>query len=372
MGLPPELVTVNSYLHDGKLFEADKLCRHFLRSNTKHVEGMRLLAQVLERTGVLTDAEFLLETALEINPSNMSVRYDYANLELRMQKFERAFSATTHLVEQQPEDLAYQALHANACAGVGRHEEAIEIYDHVISASPGQSVLLVMRGHAQKTIGRLDDAISSYRDAYALRPDYGDAFWSLANTKSYRFTEAELRHMQSQVERPQTDHDDLVHLCFALGKGHEDRGEFADSFSCYERGNSLKQASVRHRPEFLAIRAAEQKRICNHEFFAERAGCGSNDPAPIFVVGLPRAGSTLIEQILASHSQVDGTMELPNIISLAQRLRGGPGERLSGQTQETPRYPAILADLEHSYFQRFGEQYIEDTQVYRQGAALFH
>ncbi len=369
LSLPEELVTVNSYLHENKLFEADKLCRYFLRSHKQHIEGMRLLAQILERTGVLTDAEFLLETALELAPDNHSVRFDHANLMLKMQKFGRAFEQTTRLLEIQPEDPACQALHANACAGVGEHAQAIELYSRVIEANPGQNALLVMRGHAQKTIGRLDDAVRSYRQAYNNNPAYGDAYWSLANTKSYRFTDHELKQMQTQAEQPASGGENRIHLYFALGKAFEDRGKFAESFTFYEKGNSLKQASARHKPEYLAIRTSEQIRVCTTALFDRHAGCGFDDPAPIFVVGLPRAGSTLIEQILASHSQVDGTMELPDIISLVQRLRGGP-QQLAGSA-DPPKYPAILDELAHDYFERFGRQYIDNTQIHRRGAPFF-
>ena len=368
LSLPPELVSVNSYLHENRLFEADQLCRDFMRRNQQHIEGMRLLAQIGERLGILTDAEFLLETGLALAPENTQLHFDYANLLLKMQKFEKACAQTTALVDMFPNNLQVVSLHANALAGVGEHRQAIAAYNQVIEAAPDQNTLLVMRGHAQKTIGQLADAVVSYQAACAMKPNYGDAWWSLANTKSYRFTDAELAQMATHSEDPNTAPDDEVHLCFALGKGWEDRQDYQQAFEWYQRGNALKQASVKHKIEFVALRASEQKRVCTQQFFEHRKHVGCADPAPIFVVGLPRAGSTLIEQILASHSQVDGTMELPNLIALAQRLRGGPGER---STTDTPRYPEILQELDRPYFQRFGEQFIKDTQVYRQTAPFF-
>lgn len=365
LALPPELVTVNSYLAEGKLFEADRLCRHYLRDHKTHIEGMRLLAEIGVQVGVLTDAEFLLETALELAPENDRVRYDFANLMLRMQKFEKAYEQTKKLTARS-DDLRYRALHANALAGVGDQVGAIESYDHVIANSPNQNQLLVMRGHAQKTIGELKAAVDSYRQAYEIKPDYGDAFWSLANTKAYTFSEEEIAQMTRHESEAAIEAEDRIHLCFALGKAYEDRADYANSFEFYERGNALKQQSVAHKPEFLAIRASAQKTVCTEAFFAQRAQVGHDDAAPIFIVGLPRAGSTLLEQILSSHSQVDGTMELPNIISLAQRLRGtGP------QQEERPRYPQILSELDFDYFKRFGQQFIEQTQVYRGNAPFF-
>jgi len=363
--LPKELRSVATFIHDGRLHKADRLCRHYLQSHKQDVEGIRLLASIGERLELLADAEFLLETALELAPNHGRCRSDYANLLLRMQKFERAHEQTQRLVAERPEDLACLALHANAKAGIGKHEQAIALYDRVIARSEGQHRLHVMRGHAEKTIGRLEAATASYAQAYALQPDHGDAFWSLANTKTYRFTEAELAHMQDYADRAHTALEDRVHLCFALGKAHEDRAEFEASFRRYEQGNALKQGSAKHSAEQLAARAQAQKAVCGPALFAGAQDAGCPAPDPIFIVGLPRAGSTLLEQMLASHSAVDGTHELPNILSLANRL----GRSLDGTLGQ--RYPAVLAELDHDYFRRFGERYIEDTRVYRAGAPRF-
>ncbi len=367
--LPDELLGVLSLVNEGKLFKADQLCRHYLRSHQQHVEGMRLLAMIGEQLGVLMDAEFLLETALALAPGHSRVRYDYANLLLKMQKFEKARAETAELIALDPANLRYLALHANALAGVGEHEAAIAAYNTVIGERPGQFVLHVMRGHAEKTIGRLQDAIRSYRSACAMEPLYGDAFWSLANTKTYRFGPDEIEHMRRAEADERIGVDDRIHMCFALGKALEDAAEYEPSFTYYERGNLLKQGVVKHRRDFLEQRVQAQMAVCTAELFAARqdAGCPARDP--IFIVGLPRAGSTLLEQILASHSMVDGTLELPQIIALSQRLRGPLGQ--TAEIEKNPRYPKILAELDPDYFRRFGEQFIEETRVYRQGAPMF-
>ncbi|MEM8767774.1 MAG: sulfotransferase [Pseudomonadota bacterium] len=367
--LPEPLLGALSLFNEGKLFKADQLCRHFLRKNQQHVEGMRLLAMIGEQLGVLLDAEFLLETALELEPEYTRLRYDYANLLLKMQKFEGARAETETLVAGDPGNLRYLALHANALAGVGDHEAAIAAYSTVINARPGQFVLHVMRGHAEKTVGRLEDAIRSYHQASELQPLYGDAYWSLANTKTYRFSAVEIEQMRSAEADARIGVDDRIHVCFALGKALEDAGAFEESFTYYERGNILKQEIVKHRRDFLEQRVAAQKAVCTAALFAARKGAGCPAPDPIFIVGLPRAGSTLLEQILASHSMVDGTLELPNVIALSQRLRGPIGQ--AAESERNPRYPGILAELEPDYFRRFGEQFIEDTRVYRQEAPRF-
>jgi len=366
--LPPPLVAVNSFINEGKFFKADQLCRHFLRDNKQHIEGMRLLAKVGEQLDVLADAEFLLETALAIAPDNNRVRYDLANLLLKMQKFETALMHTAELVKTSPENLVFLSLHGNATAGVGDHAGAISIYNEVIDSAPNQHKLHVMRGHAEKTIGHLANSIRSYRKAFEIQPDYGDAFWSLANTKTYQFTKDEIEHMVQFEQSETISTEDQTHLCFALGKALEDRGNFDQSFSYYERGNDLMREEVRHRATNLNIRTQAQMDVCTADLFKQKSKVGFDAPDPIFVLGLPRAGSTLIEQILASHSQIDGTMELPNLIWLAQRLRGSSHlEEESG----SPRYPQILTELDDTYFHRFGEQFIEQTRIYRESAPFF-
>ena len=363
--LPRELQSVSSYLHEGRLQRADRLCRHFLQTRKTHVEGMRLLAEIRDKLEMFGEAEFLLTTALELDPKHERSRSDLANLLLKMQKFELAHEQTAQLARQFPDNHAYLSMHANAKAGIGEQQQAIELYNQVISQTKGQHRLHLQRGHAEKAIGKLDAATASYKRAYELAPDYGDAFWSLANTKTYRFTDQEIRHMRTQVDSADIGLEDRIHLCFALGKALEDRKEHGQSFECYERGNALKQASVKHDPENLAKRLGAQREVLTETFFNTRTHTGSNAPDPIFIVGLPRAGSTLLEQILASHSQIDGTLELPNMIALANRLDRGKLQK------EGVGYPRILETLDLDYFKRFGEQFIKDTQVHRQGAAFF-
>ena len=366
--LPVELASVSSFIHEGKLYKADRLCRHFLRRNKQHLEGMRLLASIGEQLGVLADAEFLLETSLELAPDHDRSRYDLANLLLKMQKFEKALEQTHWLVESSPGNPAFQSLHANALSGVGRHEEAIDVYDRVIGRSERQQALYVMRGHAEKTIGRFADAIASYRRACGIRDDYGDAWWSLANTKTYSFTDGEIARMKQAESLATISPDDRIHMCFALGKALEDRHLFAESFVYYERGNALKREGLGRKPAHLNIRIQAQIDTCSRRLFQEREGAGCPAPDPIFILGLPRAGSTLLEQILASHPEVDGTTELPNIIALAQKLRASASPAEEG---DEPGYPRILQELDPEYFARFGEQYIEQTRVYRQAAPRF-
>ena len=367
--LPRELVSVSSMTHEGKLYKAEQLCRNFLRTHKHHVEAMRLLAAIGNELGIFTDAELLLDSCLEFDPDHDHARYDYANLLLKMQKFESAYKQTRILVRKQPGNLAYRSLLANAAAGIGDHKRAIDEYNNVLKKSPRQNNMIVMRGHAEKTIGDLDAAIRSYKSAYKLKPDYGDAFWAMANTKNYRFTDGEIEHMAKYEASEQTSLDDRIHICFALGKALEDRDEYKGSFGYYSRGNALKNESVKHKSTHLNMHTSAQMDVYTADFFANKKNVGCPAADPIFIVGMPRAGSTLLEQILASHSSVKGTYELPNIIALVQRLRGS--HELVEQSGSTPKYPHMLTEIEDDYFRRFGEQYIEDTRLYRLGANYF-
>ena len=365
--LPRELLTVISYMSEGRLVDAERLCKYFLQSNKTHVEGMRLLAEIATRTRVFEDAEFLLESAVEFEPDHMQARVQYANILLRTQKFDKAWDQARMLLDAHPDDTdTILALYASACMGVGKNEEAMDCYRKLMEAHPENHFFPLSLAHVMKSDGDLEGAVENYRKSYRLKPDHGDAFWSLANTKSYKFTDDEVKRMRLAESSSDTGADDRIQLCFALGKSAEDAADFETAFRYYDTGNALQKEKTHHHEKPLAIRTDAQIEICTPELFAEREGVGHPAPDPIFIVGMPRAGSTLLEQILSSHSQVDGTMELHNILNLAKRLRGRHDAE-----DGTPRYPKILTELEHDYFRRFGEQFIEQTQAYRGDAPFF-
>jgi tetratricopeptide (TPR) repeat protein len=363
--LPPALLSVRNMISEGKWFKAEQLCRHFLQQQPKHVEAMRLLADLGVKSEVLDDAEFILESAVAFEPDNALARFDYMNVLYRRQKYADALAQSSLLLAAEPDNQAYSTAHANQCVAVGRFDEALAIYDQVIAAMPNAPELHLLRGHALKTIDRTTDAIGSYQRAYGARPDFGDAYWSLANLKTYRFSDTEVAAMQLQLDRSETPVDDQVHLSFALGKAHEDLKEYQAAMQYYEGGNLKRKQQLRYSAEKMTETLGLQQSVCTPELFAQHAGAGCAAPDPIFIVGLPRAGSTLLEQILASHSQVDGTLELPNISALAHRL---DGRRM---VDDTPKYPARLLDLSAAQLRQFGEAFISDTQIHRQGAPFF-
>lgn len=365
--LPPALQAVKSHLNRDNLDAADQICREHLQQHKQDVEGMRLLAEIAIKAKILDDAEFILESAVTFEPNHIGARFDYANLLIKRQKFGLAHDIAQTLDNEHPGNKQFRTLLAATLTGIGETESGAMLYRELMNEYPSLHHLNLLLGHAEKTIGRLPSAIEAYQKLYKKIPDFGDAFWSLANTKTYRFTDAEVAHMQDYRERPQTSSIDKVHLNFALGKALEDRAEFDAAFQAYSLGNEQNKELLKYQAPEIQRRIDRQIKVCTAELFAKLEGVGAVAPDPIFVVGLPRAGSTLLEQILASHSQVDGTLELSNILGLSRRLRG----RNKQSADEEPQYPRILGELDRDYFRKFGEQYLEDTKVFRQGAPFF-
>ncbi len=363
--LPTAIVTARSMFADGEIEAAESMVRRYLLEHGDHIEGMRLLAQIGMKLDVLDDAELLLESVLEQAPDYRPARYDYAQVLLQRHKHRQAREQIRMLREEEPDERAYRMTQATLATELGECEQALREYRRLLEETPDHAELHLSMAHTLKTLGRQQDAVEAYRRAAQVRPGYGDAYWSLANLKTYRFTDEELVSMRAAEAAPRTALADRFHLCFALGKALEDRGEYAESFSYYERGNALKKSECRYRPEFIERNTRLQIEVCTAELFAARRGWGDPSNAPIFIVGLPRAGSTLIEQILASHSRVEGTMELSDIPRLAQSLQG----RESGG--DRPRYPGVLAELPAEDFKRFGVRYLADTALYRSGKPRF-
>ena len=361
--LPRELVAVTHHLHEGRPLRAEEICRHFLRRNPRHVEAMRLLAQIGLRLGILDDAEFLLESAVAFEPDNIQVRLDYMDVLRKRQKFERSRDEAEALYRRDPESPLFQSHLAIESMQTGDYTRAFELFDAVLAKLPDDPATLTSRGHALKTTGQQDEAVASYRAAIAAKPDHGDAYYALANLKTYRFTEGEIAAMREQVARPEIAFMDRVHLTFALGKAHEDREEYEASFGFYEEGNALKRRQTRYDADRMSEELKAQEEVCTSDLFAAKQGAGDRARDPIFILGLPRAGSTLLEQILASHSQIDGTLELPNVLALAHRLRG----RKAGQS----RYPQVLHDLTLEQLTGFGRDFLANTRIHRQGAPFF-
>ena len=363
--MPREVLRAAGLFADGDLFAAETILRAYLQNGGDHVEGLRILARIRHQRGFLSEAERLLDSVAKRTPELWAGRLDLVRVLIDAQKYSKALETINSLLQLEPGNREYLSMYAASRAGLGHHENAILLYRRMLVLWPGSWDLHMALGHSLKTVGQQKEAIESYLSAAAARPGFGDAYWSLANLKTYRFSEDEIAYMRAREAAPGTQPVDRYHLCFALGKACEDRSEYEKSWEFYQRGNALKRTENHYAPEMIDANAREQMNMYTTQFFQAHAGVGAQDSDPIFIVGLPRSGSTLIEQILASHSQVEGTQELADIPQLAGELDGDPSD------PSYRGYPHVLRDLAPEAFRELGKRYMTDTRAYRGDKPFF-
>ena len=363
--LPGVLLYIEQILNEGRLGLAENKCREFLKKNPTHTYAMSLLSEIANRMGYFDDAEFLLEKAVSFKPNDGELRMKYASILRKKQKFAKTMEQVNILCEKFPENLNYQAHKASEIMQNGDHEEAIILLEDILKKNPYNFSTFTSKGHAEKTLGRSDEAIQSYQSAYKVKPDHGEAYFSLANLKTYSFTDSELNTMRDQVKRVDLSLRDKTYFHFALAQGCEVIGSFDEAFHHLEKGNNIKNKQSLYSIERMNNELQAQENICNEELFQNLGDGGYKTTDPIFILGLPRAGSTLIEQILASHSMIDGTLELPNILSIAQNLRG---DDIYGKLGN---YPKSLKSLTQKQRKDFGKDFINDTRMHRNDAPMF-
>jgi tetratricopeptide (TPR) repeat protein len=361
----PELVEGARALREGKVAIAERLTRDVLKKDPLDVVAIRMLATIGIKVGQLADARNLLERCLELAPQFHLARHGYAVVLSRQNELDRAMEQVDRLLAAEPNNPNYLILKGTILVRRGDHVPALELYERILDDYPDQPGAHLNYGHTLKTLGRLEDGIAAYRRSIELKPGAGEAYWSLANLKTFRFTDADIEAMRAEILPEGGDPDDQAHLAFALGKALEDRGEFDESFEYYRRGNDIRGRQQRYSAKINVVNTARQIRTLDAAFFEARQGWGSPAPDPIFIVGLPRAGSTLLEQILASHSQVEGTTELPDIIAMSRRL----GKK--SRKNPASLYPEILTDLSAEQVRELGESYLSTTRVQRRGTPYF-
>lgn len=362
---PKAVQSVIDLMSSGRWIKAETLCRQFLQKNPAHVEAMRLLAEIGVQLGVLDDSEFLLESALSFESDNFNVHKDYIQVLRKRQQFQKALDQAKILVDKNPNHPQAQSLYAIELMQTGDYQAAVNLFDRVLTTLPQEPITLTSRGHALKTWGKTEQAVQSYRDAIGSKANHGEAWYSLANLKTVGFNQSDIELMQQQLQQGNLNSADLVHLYFALGKAYEDAHDFAQSFHYYQLGNAQKKTLSRYSAEQMTAEFQQQQSVFTQDFIHRHQNSGCDKADPIFIVGLPRSGSTLLEQILASHSQVDGTLELPNILSLVHQLRRS--DNRSGQNL----YPGIMSEIDADQYRAFGEQYIAETQIHRSNAPFF-
>ena len=356
----PLLMRAGAALCDGDIPVAERLLKAHLKQAPSDVAALRMLAEVATRLGRYADAEALLSRCLALSPSFMGARHNYAIVLHRQNKSAEAIPHIVALLQQDPRDPSYRNLLAACLATVGEYDRAIEMYESVLRDYPRQPKVWLGYGHALKTAGRRADAVRAYRTCLGMAPALGEAYWSLANLKNEPFTAADIDAMRTQLAASDTGVEDRLHFHYALGRALEESGDYTASFTHYAEGARLRRGEVPYSADETSAQMQRARAFFTPALFAARAGMGCSDSAPIFVVGLPRSGSTLIEQILSSHPLVEGTMELPELSALA-RAQHGPHAA----------YPEALAALDAAGLAALGQQFIDQTRIYRKTARPF-
>ncbi|MEO0032052.1 MAG: hypothetical protein RIS94_1810 [Pseudomonadota bacterium] len=347
----PRLVRAALAMNDNELHVAEPLLRALLKDDPFDVRAIRLFAELAGRIGRYGDAENLLRRAIELAPQFTQAR---ANLALVLYRTNRAAEALDELARvsaEDPDNLGAANLQAAAYGRIGEFDEALALYAHVLKDAPNQPKVWMSYGHMLKTVGRLDEGVAAYRKAIALTPTLGEVWWSLANLKTVRFTDEDIAAMQAALADETIADEDRWHLDFALGKAFEDRAEPGPAFARYTAGNALRRERLPYKAADTTAQVTRVIAATTPALFAQETGCPA--PDPIFVLGMPRAGSTLVEQILSSHSAVEGTSELPDIAQIVRSIEG---------------YPAALPGLTPETLRSLGEQYLSRTRIQRHTA----
>ena len=347
----PALQAAAGALFNDEPAVAERLLDEHLKTRPGDVTAMQMQAEALARRGALSRAEQVLDGCLHIDPDRDGARFDLASVLFRQQKAALAIPHLERLLALDPDEAAYRNLQAACLSSIGEYDRAIEIYHALLADFPRQPKLWLNLGHALRTVRRRDEAVAAYGRAIALAPGLGEAYWSLANLKTVPFRPEDVRAMQAQLQRDDLADDDRLHLHFALGKAMEDVADYAAAFEHYSAGARLRRGQIGYAADEMTSFVERAKALFTPDFFAARTAWGHQSDEPIFIVGLPRSGSTLVEQILASHSAVEGTMELSDIALIAGKLGAA--------------YPEALAGLGAPDLTAMAASYLEDVGVHR-------
>ena len=353
----PRMIEAALALHDNRLHDAEPLLKQHLKQDPFDVTAIRMLAELAGRIGRYKDAESLLRRAIELSPGFTAARANLALVLYRLNRPAEAIAELDQVLGEDPENIGHSNLKAAALGRIGGFDEAIKLYEDVLQAAPNQPKVWMSHGHMLKTVGRQAEAIAAYRQALALAPTLGEVWWSLANLKTVKFTDSDIAAMEAALASADISDEDRFHLDFALGKAFEDRKQAATAFAHYAAGNALRRTKVNYDADETEAFVDRSIARYTSDFLDSRAGAGCNAPDPIFILGMPRAGSTLIEQILASHSQVEGTTELADIPMLVRQIEDYPSgtstlppEKLREMGEEYLRRAAIQRHTDRPYF----------------------
>ena len=361
----PRLMQAAAALVDNQLPVAEARLRAHLQAHPTDVAALRMLAEVAARLRRYADAQQLLERCLELAPSFDAARHNYATVLNRQGNAAAALPQVEQLLAKEPRNPGYRNLQAAVLANLGDYAESIKVYESVLKEFPRQPKVWLSYGHSLKTAGRQADSVAAYRHAIGMQPTLGEAYWSLANLKTFRFSDADLSALRSALAREDLEQDDRLHFEFSLGKALEDQACYQESFAHYVAGNAIRRQLHPYSADDNSLFVRRSKQVFSSEFFAARAAAGAAAQDPIFILGLPRSGSTLLEQILASHSLVEGTMELPHVPRIAREIAGRAG------SDGEPHFPQAVAALSAGELRALGERYLAETRSVRKTDAPF-
>jgi tetratricopeptide (TPR) repeat protein len=358
----PQLIEAALAINEDRLPDAEPLLRAHLHQDPFDVAAIRLMAQLAARLGRFRDSEALLRRALELAPDFTAAKSNLAGILYRQNRFEEAVELLDTFLKIEADDASGQSLMAAALGRIGEYDEALALYGALTQRFPQHAKLWMSYGHVLKTVGQQEEGIAAYRRALAVEPTLGEVWWSLANLKTVRFDAADIAAMEAALETSGLSDDDRLHLHFALGKAFDDRREAETSFNHYDRANAIRHDQLDYDPDVVTRHVDKIIATFTPDFVANHAGQGDATPDPVFILGMPRAGSTLLEQILASHSLIEGTMELPDLPAIA--LREGKTVP-SGWVDAVTDMPAErLAELGAEFLQRTAVQRKTDKPFY--------
>jgi len=344
-------------LNDEKVEEAISILKEVLKNSPNDVNAMRYLARAYRQSeNNLQDAEALLRSAVQQAPDFTPGWFDLASLLMR-DKVMEAITAYKKVIELDPKNAAAWGGLGSAYGLAMYPDESAKAYAKSIELKPDVPNVLLGHGHALKTLGHHDDALDAYRNAIKNKPDFGEAYWSMANLKIFEFKDSEVDSMLKQLEDENLPENEEIHFRFAVGKAFEDKKDYPKAWHYYHTGNQKQRTTVDHFPVEMEMRYNLIKEVFNQNFLKDRSNSGHDCPDPILIIGLPRSGSTLVEQILASHSQVEGTSELP--------ILGNIAESIGQHRTDGIRYPKAVLELRDKDLHAYGKQYIDEAQRHR-------
>ena len=363
MAFEDEIRQAGDLQKSGKPGEAEKIYRSILKRDPNHVEASRLLAGVAVENDQYRDAEVFLRHAAAIAPDYGRIWIDLTNVLRELEKLDEALECASKILAMAPENAESHMLIASVFGSMGRHDEAIGSYRKALEIAPNRAGAMCSMAHHLKTVGRQDESVSMYRQAIATKADHAEAYWSLANLKTFRFEEHEVQAMEALLADDDLTDESRVQIHNALGLHKEALAEFDQAFSHFEKCNALRRQSESYDPVETETGIDRIIEVMDEPFIKQHEGLGCDDDSPILIVGLPRSGSTLIEQILASHSRVDGTHELGDLPHVVKKIR-----RFS---KERSPFPGNLLELSEEKWRGIGEDYIQSTRKFRADAPYF-